>query len=301
MGRALYDASPAARRVFERADEALGEPLSRLCFEGPDEALRLTANTQPAILAVSVAALEAAREAGAAEPDYAAGHSLGEYSALVAAGVVEREDAVRLVRARGTFMQEAVPDGAGAMAAVLGLDAGLVAEACAEAAEGAVCAPANFNSPGQVVIAGEAAAVARAGEAAKRRGAKRVVMLEVSAPFHTAMMRPAAERLAPLLEATAFRDPRVPVMANATASLVRTGDEARRALVEQVASPVLWEQSVAALAALGVDRFVELGPGRVLAGLVRKIVRGVDVASAERPEEIAAVVSAPSGAEPAGT
>lgn len=302
MGRALYDASPAARRVFERADEALGEPLSRLCFEGPDEALRLTANTQPAILAVSVAVLEAAREAGAPEPDYAAGHSLGEYSALVAAGVVELDDAVRLVRARGAFMQEAAPVGAGAMAAVLGLDAALVAEACAEGAEGAICTPANFNSPGQVVIAGERDAVARAGEAAKRRGAKRVVMLEVSAPFHTALMRPAAERLEPLLAATEFRDPRIPVMANATASLVRTGEEARRALVEQVAAPVLWEQSIAALAALGVDRFVELGPGRVLAGLVRKIVRGADVASAERPEEIAAVVSGPSaGAESAGT
>ena len=302
MGREVAERSPAAREVFERADAALGEPLSRLCFEGPEEALRLTANTQPAILTVSVAVWAAAREAGAPDPDYAAGHSLGEYSALVAAGVLALEDAVRLVRARGTFMQEAVPVGEGAMAAVLGLDADAVLAACEEAAEGDVCAPANFNSPGQIVIAGGAAAVARAGEAARRAGAKRVIPLEVSAPFHTALMEPAAERLRPLLEATEFRDPRVPVMANATATLVETGEAARRALVAQVASPVLWEQSVAALAAAGVGRYVELGPGRVLAGLVRKIVRGAEVLSAETPEEIAAVAAGPStGAGPAQT
>jgi [acyl-carrier-protein] S-malonyltransferase len=302
MGREVFERSAAAREVFERADRALGEPLSRLCFEGPEEALRLTANTQPAILTVSVAVWAAAREAGAPDPDFAAGHSLGEYSALVAAGGLALADAVRLVRSRGTFMQEAVPVGEGAMAAVLGLDADAVLAACEEAAEGDVCAPANFNSPGQIVIAGAAAAVARASEAARRAGARRVIPLEVSAPFHTALMEPAAERLRPLLEATEFRDPRVPVMANATATLVETGEAARRALVAQVASPVLWEQSVAALAAAGVGRYVELGPGRVLAGLVRKIVRGAEVLSAETPEEIAAVAAGPStGAGPAQT
>ena len=300
MGRELAAHSPAARRVFERADAALDLPLARLCFEGPEEELRLTANTQPAILAVSVAVLEAAREMGAPEPAAVAGHSLGEYSALVAAGALELEDALRLVRARGTFMQEAVPVGEGAMAAVLGLDAAEVAAACEEAAEGEVVAPANFNSPGQVVVAGAAAAVARAGEAARRRGAKRVVPLEVSAPFHSALMRPAAARLRPLLEATELRDPRVPVVANATAEPVQTGAEARRLLVEQVASAVLWEQSVARLAADGVTRWVEMGPGRVLSGLVRKIVRGADCVSVERPEEIGAAFAEPEeGAAPA--
>lgn len=297
MGRELAEASEAARRVFEAADRALGEPISRLCFEGPDDALRLTANTQPAILTVSIAVLEAAREAGLPEPDFAAGHSLGEYSALVAAGVLDLSDAVRLVRARGTFMQEAVPVGEGAMAAVLGLDADAIVAACEEASEGEVCAPANFNSPGQVVIAGAAAAVARAGEAARRRGAKRVVPLDVSAPFHTALMQPAAERLGPLLDATAFRDPRFPVVANATAAVVSSGAEARELLARQIAAPVLWEQSVALLAERGVGRFVELGPGRVLAGLVRKIVRGAEVASAERPEEIRALGAGPAPAE----
>jgi [acyl-carrier-protein] S-malonyltransferase len=286
MGRDLSAASPEAHAAFDEADAALGEPISRLCFEGPEEALRLTANTQPAILTVSVAAYRAARAAGAPEPAYAAGHSLGEYSALVAAEVLDLGEAVKLVRARGTFMQEAVPVGEGSMAAILGLGADEIAAACAEAAEGEVVAPANFNSPGQVVIAGAKAAVARAGEAAKRRGAKRVIELEVSAPFHTELMRPAADRLLPLLEAAEFRDPRFPVMANATAELVRTGEEARRALARQVAAPVLWEQSVLALAGLGVDRWVEIGPGRVLAGLVRKIVRGAECASVERPEEI---------------
>ncbi len=302
MGRELADGSDAARRAFDEADGAVDVSISEMCFEGAEDVLRLTANTQPTILTVSVAAYRAALEAGAPEPDYAAGHSLGEYSALVAAGVLTLADAVRLVRARGTFMQEAVPVGEGAMAAVLGLDEAAIVAACDEAAEGEVCAPANFNSPGQVVIAGAAAAVARAGEAAKRRGAKRVIALDVSAPFHTALMQPAADRLSPMLDETEFRDPRFPVMANATAALVRTGAEARRALKAQIAAPVLWEQSVAALVGLGVTRFVELGPGRVLAGLVRKIARSAEVQSAERPEEILSVVSGPStGAEPTTT
>ena len=299
-GREVAARSDAARRTFEAADRALGEPISRLCFEGPEEELRLTANTQPAILAVSVAVLEAAREAGAPEPDVVAGHSLGEYTALVAAGALALEDAMRLVRARGTFMQEAVPVGAGAMAAVLGLDAAEVAAACEEAAEGDVVGPANYNSPGQVVIAGAAAAVSRAGDAARRRGAKRVVPLEVSAPFHSALMEPAAERLRPLLEATEFRAPRVPVVANVTAEPVRTGAEARRLLVRQVASAVRWEQSVERLAADGVARWVEIGPGRVLSGLIRKIVRGADCVSVERPEEIETAFAIPdAGAAPA--
>lgn len=300
MGRELADASAAARSVFDEADAALGESISRLCFEGPDEQLKLTANTQPAILTVSVAAYRAALEAGASEPDFAAGHSLGEYSALVAADVLDLSDAVRLVRARGTFMQEAVPVGVGAMAAVLGLDRESIDAACSEAAEGDVCSPANFNSPGQVVIAGHAAAVARAGEAAKRLGAKRVIPLDVSAPFHTALMQPAADRLAPMLEATTFRNPRFPVMANATAELVRSGDDARDLLLRQIAAPVLWEQSVAKLAAGGVDRWVELGPGKVLAGLVRKIVKGATCHSVERPDDIVVVFSAQvAGEEPA--
>lgn len=297
MGRELADTCAAARAVFDEADSALGESISRLCFEGPDEQLKLTANTQPAILTVSVAAYVAFREAGAPEPEFAAGHSLGEYSALVAADVLDLADAVRLVRARGTFMQEAVPVGDGAMAAVLGLDSGEIDAACRESAEGDICAPANFNSPGQVVIAGAAAAVARASEAARRRGAKRVIPLDVSAPFHTSLMQPAADRLKPMLEAVAFRDPRFPVMANATAELVTSGVEARALLLRQIAAPVLWEQSVMKLAGLGVTRWVEIGPGKVLAGLVRKIVKGAACQSVERPEDFAAAIAASAGGD----
>ena len=286
MGRDIASASPAARAVFDAADEALGEAISQLCFSGPEDSLRLTANTQPAILTVSAAVFAAAREIGAPMPDFVAGHSLGEYSALVAVGALDVHDAVRLVRARGTYMQEAVPVGEGAMAAVLGLDDESVAAACAAAADGQVCSPANYNSPGQVVIAGAAEAVKRAGEEAKRRGARRIIPLDVSAPFHTALMQPATERMRPLLEATEFRDPAVPVMVNATAHLVDSAAEVRQALINQIASPVLWEQSIMALADFGVDRWVELGPGKVLAGLVRKIVKGADCSSVESCEEI---------------
>ncbi len=292
MGRALYDASPESRAAFEEADAALGEPISRLCFEGPEDQLRLTANTQPAILAVSVAAYRAFRAAGAPAPDYVAGHSLGEYSALVAAGALELGDAVRLVRERGRFMQEAVPDGEGAMAAVLGAEREAVERACAGAAEGDVCAPANFNCPGQIVIAGSRAAVERAGALAKSYGAKRVVPLEVSAPFHSPLMRPAAERLRPLLDAAAIRDPEFPVIANVTAAPVRTAAEARDALAAQVAAPVLWEQSVRTLLVLGARMFVELGPGRVLAGLVKKVDRTARAASVGAPGEIPAALGA---------
>ncbi len=294
MGRTLYERSEAARRVFDEADAACAIGISTLCFIGPEDSLRLTANTQPTILTVSVAAYVAAREAGAPPPDFVAGHSLGEYSALVAAGVLALGDAVRLVHARGTFMQEAVPIGDGAMAAVLGLDEDEVLAACLESAEGEIVAPANFNSPGQVVIAGATNAVRRAGEAAKRRGARRIIPLDVSAPFHTAMMAPAAERMRPLLDETEFKEPQVPIMANATAAIIRSGAEAREALVTQISAPVLWRQSVLALAELGVGKWVELGPGRVLAGLVKKIVAGADVASAEQPEEIEAAFGRPS-------
>ena len=300
MGRALYDSSPAARDVFAVADEALGFSISSLCFDGPEDDLKLTANTQPAILTVSVAVYRAAIEAGAPEPQVAAGHSLGEYSALVAAGVLELSDAVRLVRARGTFMQDAVPVGVGAMEVVLGLEDEKVEQACREAAQGEVCAPANYNGAGQVVIAGTAAAVARAGEIAKRLGAKRVIAIPVSAPFHTALMQPAAERMVELLEATSFRDPKFPVVANSTAELDYTGEKARELLERQIASPVLWEQSVMKLDALGVKNWVEMGPGRVLAGLVRKTVKGATCHSVERPEDIVALFSAPAaGVEPA--
>ena len=295
MGRALYDGSADARATFEEANAALGEDLAQLCFEGPDEALRLTANTQPAILTVSVAAYRAFRAAGAPAPDYAAGHSLGEYSALVAAGALALGEAVRIVRERGRFMQEAVPVGEGAMAAVLGADRETVERLCAAAVEGdggLVCEPANFNSPGQIVIAGSAAAVERARELARSLGIKRVVPLEVSAPFHSSLMRPAAERLRPLLEAASFRDLEFPVVANVSASLVRTGAEARGALAAQVDAPVLWEQSVRALLARGVWTTVELGPGRVLAGLMKKIDGGATALSVGAPDEVGAALDA---------
>lgn len=292
MGRALYEASSEARSVFDEADAALGEPISKLCFEGPEDHLRLTANTQPAILTVSVAAYRAFRAAGAPAPDYVAGHSLGEYSALVAAGVLDLAVAVRLVRERGRFMQEAVPPGEGAMAAVLGAERDAVERACEEAALGEICQAANFNGPGQIVIAGSKAAVDRAAEIVKSHGAKRVVPLEVSAPFHSALMRPAAERLRPLLDAAEFRDPEFPIITNVSAAPVHTGADAREALAAQVASPVLWEQSVRTLLVLGARRFVELGPGKVLVGLVKKIDRGTEAVSVGAPDEIAPALGA---------
>ncbi len=275
MGKDLAAAFPSAQAVFEQADEALGFPLSRLCFEGPDEELKLTENTQPAILACSVAVLAVLREKGV-EADFVAGHSLGEYSALVAAGALELADAVRLVRKRGRFMQEATPVGVGAMAAILGLAPEKVAPLCAEAAQGEVCSPANLNSPGQVVISGDRAAVQRAVDAAKQAGAKRAIMLTVSAPFHCSLMEPAQRRLAVELEGVDLRDPRIPLVNNVDAALVRTAEEARRGLVEQVPNPVRWEASVRALVAAGAERFIEVGPGRVLTGLLRNIDRSLD-------------------------
>ncbi len=288
MGRDLAEFSAAARAVFEEADEALGFALSTLCFEGPEEELKLTENTQPAILTTSVAALAVWRERGAAEADFVAGHSLGEYSALVAAGALDFADAVRLVRKRGRYMQEAVPAGVGAMAAILGLTPEKVAEVCAAAAQGQVCSPANINSPAQIVIAGDAAAVERAQDIAREAGAKRVVPLQVSAPFHCALMRPAQQRLSVDLEATAVRDPKIPLVNNFEAAVVRDAASVRRGLYEQVPNPVRWEESMRRLAAAGVDTFCEIGPGKVLTGLLRNIDRSLsgvavgDVASLEK-------------------
>jgi [acyl-carrier-protein] S-malonyltransferase len=280
MGKSLYDSSPAARAVFEDADAALGFSLSRLCFEGPEEELKQTANTQPAILTHSIAAcrdLETRfpeRLEGAA---FAAGHSLGEYSANVAAGVLAFGDALLLVRRRGELMQEAVPAGIGAMAAILGLAAEAVESACREAAGGEVVAPANSNSPEQTVIAGHAAAVARAGALCSERGAKRVVPLPVSAPFHCALMAPARERLTPRLESAAFAEARIPVVTNVDAAAASRGPDLRDALVRQIDSPVRWVESIRFAAAAGVDRGLEIGPGNVLAGLVRRIEKGIRV------------------------
>jgi [acyl-carrier-protein] S-malonyltransferase len=288
MGQALAQTFPECRAVFEEADDALGAPLSRVCFEGPEAQLRLTENTQPAILTVSVAAARLLASRGIA-PAMAAGHSLGEYSAHVAAGTLAFGDAVRTVRRRGRYMQEAVPVGQGAMAAILGLEAAAVAQACREAADGDVVAPANLNAPGQVVIAGTAAAVARAGARAKALGAKRVVPLPVSAPFHCALMQPAQDRLAPELRALPVKPPSMPVVANVDAAPKTDGPSAIDALVRQVSAPVRWEEVVRTLASAGIRAYVEVGPGTVLSGLVRKIDRAARVANLEAPSDLDAV------------
>lgn len=286
MGKALRDASPKAAEIFARADEALGEKLSALCFEGPEEALRLTANTQPAILVTSVAAHAALTERFGEAPAFFAGHSLGEWSALVAAGAISLEEAVRAVRLRGSFMQEAVPAGEGAMAAILGLPAEKVRQACEESAGGEVVSPANYNSPEQTVIAGRAAAVERASEACKALGAKRAVPLPVSAPFHCALMEPVKARLAGVLAEIEVSAPAAPVVTNVEAA--PNDDPARVAalLVEQVVAPVRWVECVQAMAAAGVTHMVELGPGKVLSGLVRRIAKGVAVSNVEDPASL---------------
>jgi [acyl-carrier-protein] S-malonyltransferase len=287
MGRELAERYPAARDVFAEADDALGFSLSQLCFEGPDETLRLTENTQPAILTVSVAALRAMEAEGFPRPELVAGHSLGEYSALVAAGALSLADAVRTVRARGRYMQEAVPVGVGAMAAILGVGEEVVGEACREAAQGEVCSPANINSLKQVVIAGHAAAVERAMELLRARGAKRVTKLPVSAPFHCALMQPAQERLAADLEKIEFSDLSVPLVANVDAVEYDKGMDARGNLVKQVTAPVQWLLCVNHIESKAVKTFVEVGPGKVLSGLVKQIVpdavclRAADPASLE--------------------
>jgi [acyl-carrier-protein] S-malonyltransferase len=285
MGRSLAEAYPESREVFETADRALERPLSDLCFEGSPDELALTENTQPAILTVSVAALRALEKRGL-RPAAAAGHSLGEYSAHVAAGTLDFQVAVRTVQLRGRFMQEAVPVGEGAMAAILGLDPGRVAEICRDCAEAEVVSPANLNGPLQVVVAGHTAAVRRAMEAARSAGARRAVPLPVSAPFHCSLMRRAADRLRPVLEAIEFRDPAFPVFSNSDAAPLERGDVAREALVRQVASSVRWHESIAAMLASGIETFVEVGPGKVLAGLLRGIRKGVPIHSASDAESV---------------
>jgi [acyl-carrier-protein] S-malonyltransferase len=294
MGRAWADASEAARRTFEEADEALGLNLTRLCFEGPEEELGLTANTQPALLATSIAVHRALADAAAdLSPVVLAGHSLGEYSALVAAGALDFATALNLVRRRGEFMQSAVPVGVGAMAAILGLDADAVAALAADAANaanasaetGEVCAVANLNGPGQTVIAGHKGAIDRAVALAKERGARKATLLAVSAPFHSPLMRPAREAMAGLLAETAFSDPRVPVISNVDAAPVTTGAAARDALVRQIDSPVRWVESVLSMAeAFGVTTFVEVGPGTVLSGMNRRIAVGTTCAAVGDPD-----------------
>ena len=294
MGFALAKAFPVCQQAFDEADAALGESLSGLCFNGPDDRLMLTENQQPAILAVSTAACRLLVSKGLL-PAFVAGHSLGEYSANVAAGTFAFADALRVVRRRGRYMQEAVPVGTGAMAAILGLDADTVARACAEAAgdpgDGidGIVSPANLNGPGQVVIAGSTEAVARAGERARALGARRVVLLPVSAPFHCALMKPAELRLAPELRALAVQDPRVPIVANVDAEPKRTAAAAIEALIAQVSSPVRWEAVVGRLASEGVTTYVEVGPGTVLSGMVRRIHREASVVSFGGPDDLAAV------------
>jgi [acyl-carrier-protein] S-malonyltransferase len=295
MGKTLADNFPICRAAFDEADATLGEPLSALCFDGPEDRLLLTENTQPAILAMSVAVCRLVESRGLSA-SFAAGHSLGEYSAHVAAGTLSFADALRAVRRRGRYMQEAVPVGEGAMAAILGLDAGGVARACAETAAGhpgRVVTLANLNAPGQIVIAGHADAVALAGERAKALGATRAIALAVSAPFHCPLMKPAEDRLAPELRALPAADPRFPVVANVDAEPKRDARSAIDALIRQVSSPVRWEDVVRRLIAEGATAFVEIGPGKVLAGLIRKIDRGVTVLSVEDEKGLAALDSLP--------
>jgi [acyl-carrier-protein] S-malonyltransferase len=286
MGKELADKYPAARAVFDEADKTLGISVSKMCFEGTEDELKLTANTQPCILTVSVAVQRVLAEKGLT-PDFVAGHSLGEYSALVAAGALKFGDAVAIVRKRGTYMQEAVPAGAGAMAAILGLSPAVVADACKRAAEGEVCAPANLNSPDQTVISGHAGAIKRAVELASQLGAKRAVILAVSAPFHSALMQPAQDRLAADLKKTEFSDLKMPLVTNVDADTISTGDEAREALIRQVSMPVRWEESVRMLIDEGVNTFVEAGPGKVLTGLLRQIERSVTTLNVEDEKSLA--------------
>ena len=280
MGKELAENYAAARQVFEEADEALGFAISRLCFDGPAEDLQLTENTQPAILTVSVAAYRAMREAGIGPPAFVAGHSLGEYSALVAAGALSLPDAVRTVRARGRYMQEAVPVGTGAMAAVIGGELGDIERICTAARNDQVCSIANFNSPNQAVIAGNTEAVDRAVELLSGV-AKRVIKLKVSAPFHCALMKPAQDKLALDLESLKFSEPETPVVTNVDARATTASDELRDALVRQVSAPVRWVESMQLLIDHGAGTFIEVGPGKVLSGLMRQISRDVKMLNVE--------------------
>ncbi len=289
MGKELADKYPAARAVFEEADRALGFSISQMCFAGTEEELKQTANTQPALLTCSVAVYRILAEKGIM-PDFVAGHSLGEYSALVAAGSLKFADAVQLVRKRGEYMQQAVPAGEGAMAAIMGLSPAVVLDACKRAAEGKVCSAANLNSPEQTVISGDAGAVKRAVEIASQLGAKRAVILAVSAPFHCALMMPAQERLEKDLRKTEFAALRVPLVTNVDADTETSGDEARDALIRQVTMPVRWEESVRMLIDEGVNTFVEVGPSRVLTGLLRQIERSVGTLNVEDEKSLATTV-----------
>lgn len=281
MGKELAENFAIARETFAEADEALGFSLSRLCFEGPEEELKLTTNTQPAILTASIATLRVVQAETGLSGDYLAGHSLGEYSALVAAGAMAFSDAVRTVRSRGAFMQEAVPVGVGAMAAMLSIEPEVLAEICAEAAQGEVVSPANFNSPGQIVIAGHATAVNRAIEIAKGRGFRKAMLLPVSAPFHSPLMVPAGERLAGVLAQVEVADLSAPVISNVEAKPNSDKGQIKDLLVRQVSAPVLWDASVQEMVALGVTSAVEIGPGKVLSGLVKRITKDVATASVE--------------------
>src|SRR5580693_8685842 len=289
MGRDLADNFPEAKGVFEDADAAVGFDLFKMCCDGTEDELKLTANTQPAILAVSVAAFRTLAKQGIT-PDFVAGHSLGEYSALVSAGGLDFPSAIKLVRARGTYMQEAVPPGEGAMAAILGMSPSDVAEVCKKAANGEVVSPANLNSPDQVVISGAAAAVKRAVEIASQSGAKRAVMLPVSAPFHCAMMAPAQQRLEADLRAANFHPLKFPVITNVDAEAVTTGDEARDALIRQVTQPVRWLDSIHEMIEAGVTVFVEVGPGKVLSGLLRQIDRSIRAFNVEDSASLEAAI-----------
>jgi len=292
MGRALHDQYPEARAVYSEADESLGYSLSKLCFEGPEADLTLTANAQPAILATSVAALRALQARAPVRPVAVAGHSLGEYSALVAAGSLRLADAVRLVHMRGKFMQDAVPAGQGAMAAIIGLSGDDVAAVCRDAANGQVVSAANLNGGGQVVIAGHKDAVDRACAAAKTSGAKLVKLLAVSAPFHCALMQPAAERLASELAQVEVKAPAVPVVSNVEATPNQDASRVKDLLARQVTAPVRWEESVQCLAGLGVNAVVEVGAGNVLGGLVRRIAPDIAVHAAGDPASIEALAHA---------
>jgi [acyl-carrier-protein] S-malonyltransferase len=288
MGKEFAEKYPVARSVFDEADRVAGFSVSQMCFAGTDEELKQTANTQPCILTVSVAVYRVLAEKGF-QPQFVAGHSLGEYSALVAAGALEFADAVRLVRKRGTFRQEAVPAGEGAMAAILGLSHAQVGDICKKAADGEALSPANLNSPEQTVISGTAAAVKRAVELASQNGAKRAVILPVSAPFHSSMMQPAQAKMEPLLRAAKFSDLRVPLITNVDAEEVTKGDEAREALIRQITAPVRWEDSIREMIEQGVNTFVEVGPGRVLSGLLRQIDRSVHSFNVEDEASLANV------------
>lgn len=290
MGKDLADNFKEAAFVFEEADDALGFKLSRLCFEGPEEDLKLTANTQPAILTASIAALRVLEDETSLKADFMAGHSLGEYSALVAAGAISFADAVRTVRARGTFMQEAVPVGVGSMAAILGAEPEVLAEICSEAAQGEVVAPANFNSPGQIVIAGNSGAVNRAIEIAKAKGYRKAMLLPVSAPFHCALMIPAGERLAGVLEPVVVSPLSVPVVTNVEAMANSDVGKVKELLVRQVSAPVKWDASVGAMVAAGVEKFIEIGPGKVLSGLVKRIDKNVATFNVQDQDSLKAVI-----------